>query len=120
MTLALLLLACSSSPSVTVTPSAHPEAPTPDKLAKVLDNQFRRPIDKCYQAALKAQPGLSGKVSYEVMGSHGVMKAEVTTPGPAALQSCALEPSSNQRLMRDLGDGDNMVGFTINVNFSPG
>jgi hypothetical protein len=117
MTLALLLLAC-SSPSVTVETGAHPDAPKPAKLAEVLDGQFRRPIQICYQKALKTDPTLAGSVTYEVMGSHGILKPTVTAPGPAALQSCALEPMSNQRLLRNLGDGDNMMGFTLTVNFS--
>ncbi len=119
MTLALLLLAC-SSPSATVSTSAHPEAPPPGKLAEVLDRQFRRPIEGCYQDALKADPSLAGTVTYEVMGSHGVLKSNVTVAGPAALQECALKPMKNQRLLRDLGDGDDMVGFTLTVSFSEG
>jgi hypothetical protein len=45
------------------------------------------------------------------------LKADLTGPGPEALNACALKPMSNQRLLRDLGDGDDMVGFTITVNF---
>ena len=119
MTLVLLLLAC-SSPSVTVSTSAHPEAPAPGKLAGLLDRQFRRPIEGCYQKAVEADPSLAGTVSYEVMGSHGVLKSNVTVTGPAALQECALKPMKNQRLLRDLGDGDDMVGFTLTVDFSAG
>lgn len=114
----LFLLGCSSSPSVTVATSAHPDASEPAKLAKVLDLQFRRPIQTCYQKAVEADPSLSGTVTYQVMGSHGVLKAELTGPGPEALNACALEPMSNQRLLRDLGDGDDMVGFTLTVDFS--
>ena len=118
MTLSLLLLAC-SSPSVTVATSAHPDAPAPGKLTEVLDRQFRRPIEGCYQKALKTEPSLAGTVTYEVLGSHGILKTNVTVPGPDALQACALKPMSNQRLLRNLGDGDNMVGFTLTANFSP-
>ncbi len=119
MTLApfLFLIAC-SSPKATVTTSAHPDAPPPAKLADVLDLKFRRPIHGCYEKALEADPSLTGTVSYQVMGSHGVLKANVTVPGPKALEECALQPMSNQRLLRDLGDGDDMVGFTINATFS--
>ena len=113
----LSLLAC-SSPTATVATSAHPDAPPPAKLADVLDLKFRRPIQGCYKKALEATPGLSGTVSYQVMGSHGVLKANVTVPGPKALEDCALKPMSDQRLLRDLGDGDDMVGFTITANFS--
>jgi len=113
----LLLLAC-SSPSATVATSAHPDAPAPAKLAEVLDLKFRRPIQGCYQKALEADSSLVGTVTYQVMGSHGVLKADLTGPGPEALNACALKPMSNQRLLRDLGDGDDMVGFTLTVNFS--
>ena len=113
----LLLVAC-SSPSATVTSSAHPDAPVPAKLSKVLDIKFSRPIQGCYKKALETNPGLSGTVSYQVMGSHGVLKANVTVPGPKALEDCALKPMSDQRLLRDLGDGDDMVGFTITANFT--
>jgi hypothetical protein len=117
MTLALLLLAC-SSPSVTVAMDAHPDAPKPAKLTEVLDSQFRRPIENCYKKALKAEPNLAGTVTYEVLGSHGILKPNVTAPGPDALQTCALEPMSNQRLLRNLGNGDTMMGFTLTINFS--
>ena len=113
----LFLLAC-SSPSVTVTTSAHPDAAPPAKLADVLDLKFRRPIYGCYEKALEADPSLTGTVSYQVMGSHGVMKANVTVSGPKALEDCALKPMANQRVLRDLGDGDDMVGFTINATFA--
>lgn len=121
MTLApyLFLLAC-SSPSVNVTTSAHPDAPPPAKLAGVLDLKFRRPIHSCYKKALEADSSLAGTVSYQVMGSHGVLKANVTVSGPKALEDCALKPMSDQRLLRDLGDGDDMVGFTINADFTEG
>lgn len=121
MTLSLLLLACGgSSPSVTVEAGAHSEAPTPSQLTEVLDTQFRRPIEKCYKEALKDDPNLQGVVTYEVQGSHGILSPNVTAPGPDALQSCALEPMSNQRLLRILGDGDHTVGFTLTINFSGG
>jgi hypothetical protein len=119
MTLVLLLLAC-SSPSATVVTSAHPDAPAPGKLAELLDRQFRRPIEGCYKKALQADPGLQGTVTYEVLGSHGILKSSLTGPGPDALRDCALKPMKNQRLLRDLGHGDDMVGFTLTVNFSAG
>ena len=120
MTLLLLLLACGSSPSVTVETGAHSEAPTPGQLSEVLDGQIRRPIEKCYKTALKDEPGLEGRVTYEVLGSHGILTPTLTSSGPDALQDCALEPMSNQRLLRILGDGDHFVGFTVTVNFSAG
>jgi hypothetical protein len=48
------------------------------------------------------------------------LKANLTGSGPEALKECALKPMTNQRLLRDLGDGDDMVGFTLTVNFSEG
>jgi hypothetical protein len=121
MTLSLLLLACGgSSPSVTVETGAHSEASAPSQLTEVLDAQFRRPIENCYKEALKDESGLEGTVTYEVLGSHGILSPNVTGPGPDALQTCALKPMSNQRLLRILGDGDHTVGFTLTVNFSGG
>ena len=61
---------------------------------------------------------MTGAVSYQVMGSHGVLKANVTVSGPETLEECALRPMANQRVLRDLGDGDDMVGFTINATFA--
>ena len=120
MTLSLLLLACGgSSPSVTVETGELSEAPAPSQLAEVLDAQFRRPIENCYKEALKDEPKMQGVVTYEVLGSHGILNPMVTDwTGPEALQTCALKPMSNQRLLRNLGDGDNMMGFTLTVNFS--
>ena len=115
-----LLLACSSSsgPSVTVETGAHSDASTPETLAEVLDSQFRRPIQTCYQEALEAEPSLEGTVTYEALGSHGIIKTNLTASGPDALQACALTPMSNQRLLRTLAGGDLTVGFTLTVNFS--
>ena len=119
MTPLLLLLAC-SSPSVTVQSGAHPEAAKPGTLTDVLDSQIRRPIQTCYQKVLKDESSLEGAVAYEVLGSHGILKTNVTVSGPEALQACALEPMSNQRLLRILGNGSQTVGFTLTVNFSAG
>ncbi|MDP6931998.1 MAG: hypothetical protein QGG40_03740 [Myxococcota bacterium] len=119
MTLFLLLLAC-SSPSVTVETGAHPDAPPPGNLTEVLDSQIRRPVQSCYQEALETGPSLEGTVTYEVLGSHGILKTNLTAPGPDALQKCALKPMSNQRLLRTLGDGNHTVGFTLPVHFSAG
>ena len=83
-----LLLAC-SSPTVTLETSAHPDAPVPGKLTELLDRQFRRPIQGCYEKALEADSSLVGTVTYQVMGSHGVLKADLTGPGPEALNTCA-------------------------------
>ncbi len=117
MTLLFLLLACGSNPSVTIETGAHPEAPTPGNLTEVLDRQIQQPIESCYQEALKTEPDAEGTVTYEVLGSHGILKSNVTAPGPDALQACALKPMSNQRLLRTLGDGDHTVGFTLTVHF---
>lgn len=115
----LVLLAACGTPTATVMTANHPDAPRPAALTGVVDTSFQRPIQTCYEEALSAQSDLSGTVSYRVMGSHGILKAEVTTPGPPALEKCATQPMSNQRLMRKLGDGDHMVGFVIKVEFDP-
>ena len=88
----------------------------------MLDAQFRRPIENCYKEALKDEPKMQGTVTYEVIGSHGILNPVVTEMSPfsEALQTCALTPMSNQRLLRILGDGDHTVGFTLTVNFSAG
>ncbi len=120
-----LLLACSSSnPTVTVETGEHPEASMPTTLSDVLAydfvgvEQFQRPIQTCYEEALKKAPGLEGSVTYEALGSHGILKTNVTATGPEALQDCAMEPISNQRLVRTLAGGDLTVGFTLTANFS--
>ena len=89
-------------------------------LAEVQEHQIQRPILSCYEEALAAEPGLAGSIRYEVLGSHGILKTKLTGPGPEALQTCALKPMSNQRLLRTLGDGDHTVGFDLTVTFSPG
>ena len=120
-----LLLACSSSsPTVTVETGEHPDASMPTTLSDVLAydfvgvEQFQRPIQTCYEEALKNAPGLEGSVTYEALGSHGILKTNVTATGPEALQDCAMEPISNQRLVRTLAGGDLTVGFTLTANFS--
>ena len=121
MTLTLLLLACGgSSPSVTVETGVHSEAPQPGQLADVLDAKIRRPIETCYKEAIKEEPGLEGTVRYEALGSHGILRTNVTAQGSDTLEACALTPMADQRLLRVLADGDNTVGFTVVVNFSGG
>ena len=114
----LLLQACGGDPMVTVRPGAHPDAPSPAALAGALERQIQRPIQRCYEVALGADSGLAGRVAIQVYGSHGILKAQVTEVGPAPLVDCALEPMSDMRLMRALGDGDQAVGFTLTVDFA--
>ena len=120
MTHLFFLFACSGSPSVTLASGPHADAPVPGNLAEVMERQIQRTIEGCYEDALKAEPGLEGSVRYEMLGSHGILKSKVLEPGPQALQECALKPMDNQRLLRQLGDGDNTVGFSLTVTFSPG
>ena len=121
MTLTLLLLACGgSSPTITVETGIHPEAPQPGQLADVLDAKIRRPIETCYKEAIKEEPGLEGTVRYEALGSHGILRTNVTAKGSDTLEACALTPMADQRLLRVLADGDNTVGFTVVVDFSGG
>ena len=121
MTLTLLLLACGgSSPTITVETGVHSEAPQPGQLADVLDAKIRRPIETCYKEAIKEEPGLEGTVRYEALGSHGILRTNVTAQGSDTLEACALTPMADQRLLRVLADGDNTVGFTVVVNFSGG
>jgi hypothetical protein len=120
MALLFLVLACSSSPTVTVQSSAHPDAPMPGNLAEVMERQIQRPIHNCYVEALKTDSSLEGAVSYEVLGSHGILKAKLTGAENEALETCALKPMSNQRLLRTLGDGANTVGFTLTIRFAAG
>ena len=121
MTLSLLLLACGgSSPSITVETGIHSEAPQPGQLADVLDAKLRRPIETCFKEALKEEPGLEGTVRYEALGSHGILRTNVTASGSETLEACALTPMEDQRLLRVLAAGDNTVGFTLTVKFSEG
>ena len=121
MTLSLLLLACGGSgPSIVVETGIHSEAPQPGQLADVLDAKIRRPIEVCYKEAIKDEPGLGGTVRYEALGSHGILRTNVTVPGSETLEACALKPMEDQRLLRVLADGDNTVGFTLAVTFIGG
>ena len=120
MSLALLLFACGGgAPAVTVTAGLHPEASAPAPLAKSLEGDFQRPIQRCYEAALQGQPDLAGAVTLTVVGSHGILKQEAGGGAPDALLACATEPLGSARLQRKLGDGDNAVGFVLTVTFSP-
>ena len=121
MILSLFLLACGgSSPSVDVQTGIHSEAPQPGQLADVLDSKIRRPIETCYKESVKEEPGLVGTIRYEALGSHGILRTNVTATGSETLEACALTPMNDQRLLRVLADGDNTVGFTLAVSFSGG
>ncbi len=116
MNLLLLLLACGSGDSVTITTESMPDYPLPGTLAPVLE-QVQRPVKTCYADALKADSALAGTVRVEASGSHGVIKVEVVEPAPAPLAGCLKSILSGQKLARELVDGDIIVGVVFVVKF---
>lgn len=109
-------LACGSGGSVTLSTEALPEHPLPGTLSSVL-TQLQRPIESCYDDALKVDGALAGSVRVEASGSHGVIQVEVIEPANEALAGCVQRTLSGQRLARELVDGEVMVGVTIIATF---
>jgi hypothetical protein len=114
----LLLLACGSAPTVTVTHRVHPDAPAPRSLGANLESDFQRPMMRCFVEALKAQEGLTGTVSVSVYGSHGILKQTVEGTAPQALIDCAQAPLNDSKRQRRYGDGPVEVGFVLDVVFA--
>lgn len=80
--------------------------------------KLQKALDSCYAEALAEDPELSGTVTAEVSGSHGILKVE-TTGAAGALEACVREPLEDSRNQRALGDGDNTAGTSFKVVFSP-
>lgn len=119
MLLLPLLLACGGGPTAAVSTAPHPDGMVPATLAGSVERDFQRPIQRCYEQALAKDGSLQGQIRYAVVGSHGILKHELTAGSPGPLADCALEPMGDSRLMRTLGDGDNTVAFTVTVVFTP-
>jgi hypothetical protein len=117
MLYSLLLLACGSAPTVSVTYRDHPDAPAPRSLGANLESDFQRPMMGCFVEALKAQEGLNGTVSVSVYGSHGILKQTAEGTAPQALVDCAKTPLTDSKRQRRYGDGPVEVGFVLDVVF---
>lgn len=111
----LLLLAC-ASPTVSVTAAETDDLPMVAGFDET-KGKLERSMHSCYTQALAADGKLSGTVTVDLTGSHGILK--VTTDHEGPLAACATDPLMDARTQRALGDGDNTVGAQLTVVFSP-
>jgi len=119
MLLSALLIACGGSPTVTISTARMGDVPTPGGLQDVAQSEMSRSIQTCYEQALKKRADLKGRVEFDVVGSHGILKPEAIGNPHPALSTCVREALGDSRLQRKLGDGPNQIGFELTVDFSP-
>jgi hypothetical protein len=113
--LMLALVACGTSPSVEVTAANYGELPQPKGFEEVVSGKISRSISSCYkQAALD----VTGTTVLTAKGSHGILDVEVATgSGNDQLDGCAKKAFSDQMFVRQIADGDLIVGFELTVAF---
>ena len=119
MLFSALFLACGSSPIVTVSAATFEDVPMPGALQAAIDTEIGRSIQICYETVLKTHAGLSGRVEFDVVGSHGILHPKEIGDAHQGLSTCVLEALGDSRLQRKLGDGPNKIGFELTVNFTP-
>ena len=119
MLFSALLIACGGSPTVSIATAPMGDVPTPGGLQDAAQSEMSRSIQICYEAALKTQANLKGRVEFDVVGSHGILKPEAIGKPHPALSTCVREALGDSRLQRKLGDGPNQIGFELTVDFSP-
>lgn len=112
----LLMIACSSPTATITTGPANGETLFPG-LSEFSAGKLQRGVDTCYAEALKEDPALSGTATVTAVGSHGILKVEGTGPDP--LVACVKDVLEDSRNQRTLGEGDNTVGATFTVTFTP-
>ncbi len=112
----LLFVGCGKDPAVHLSAADHAKYPRPHNLDEVMEGSMRSNLMTCYRG-LKSTA--VGSVELDVSGSHGLMDVEVTSgSGDDALDRCALDTLTGGRLMREVGDTNDHIGFVVTVRFA--
>lgn len=113
---ALLFTGCGKDPAVHLSAADHVDYPRPDNLDAVMSGSMKQTVMACYRDLGSTAVG---SVSLDVSGSHGLLDVElVTGSGDAALDQCALSTLKGGRLMREVGDTNDHIGFVVTIRFA--
>ncbi|MBJ94747.1 MAG: hypothetical protein CMP23_09795 [Rickettsiales bacterium] len=116
LSITLLLFGCGKEPAVHLSTADHAKYPRPLNLDEVVSGSMHRSLLDCYR-------GLSstavGSVELGASGSHGLLDVELRSgSGEQALDRCALDTLKGGRLMREVGDTNEHIGFVVTVRFA--
>ncbi len=113
---ALLLASCGKDPAVHVSAADHAHHPRPHNLDEVMSGTMKKDLMTCYRGLGSTA---TGSVTLDVSGSHGLLDVELTqSSGDAALDACALSTLKGGRLMREVGDTNDHIGFLVTARFA--
>ena len=117
LTAVLFLVGCGGQdPAVHLSAADHAKYPRPHNLAEVMDGSMRSGAMTCYRGL---ETTAVGSVEVDVSGSHGLLDVElVSGSGDAALDRCALDTLKGGRLMREVGDTNDHIGFVVTIRFA--
>jgi len=116
LSVTLLLLGCGKDPAVHLSAADHAKYPLPLNLSEVMEGSMHKSLLGCYRGLGSTA---TGSVALDVSGSHGLMDVEMTSgSGDPALDRCALETLKGGRLMREVGDTNDHIGFVVTIRFA--
>ena len=116
LSMTLLLLGCGEDPAVHLSAADHAKYPRPLNLEEVMAGSMQRSLLGCYRGLGSTAVG---SVELDVSGSHGLLDVEMNSgSGDEALDRCALDTLKGGRLMREVGDTNDHIGFVVTVRFA--
>ena len=116
LSITLFLLGCGKAPTVHLSAADHAKHPRPLNLDEVMAGSMQKSLLGCYRGLGSTA---LGKVELDVSGSHGLLDVEMRSgSGDEALDRCALDTLKGGRLMREVGDTNDHIGFVVTVRFA--
>ncbi len=116
LSITLLLLGCAKDPTVHLSAADHAKYPRPLNLDEVMAGSMQKSLLGCYRGIGSTAVG---SVELGVSGSHGLLDVEMSSgSGDEALDRCALDTLKGGRLMREVGDTNDHIGFVVTVRFA--
>ena len=116
LSITLIILGCGKDPMVHLSAADHAKYPRPLNLDEVMAGSMQKSLLGCYRGLGSTA---LGKVELDVSGSHGLLDVEMRSgSGDEALDRCALDTLKGGRLMREVGDTNDHIGFVVTVRFA--
>ena len=116
LAMTLLLVGCGKEPTIYLSDAEHPKYPRPLNLDEVMSGSMQRSLLGCYRGL---DSTAVGSVELDVSGSHGLMDVVMNSgSGDDALDRCALDTLKGGRLMREVGDTNDHIGFLVTIRYA--